>query len=248
MFEIWKLKPEFEFSLSFWFGNKTEIIKEKWKTRMGWFLPWLGPATVFLGPSGPRALTTTGGCCSASRTGNVCWWLCQVGPLGQLVLLPPTNRDFLSASTAGRIFLAGRSPHLGLYRRTIKIVGPLDPLRHSLRSRSPCSPGRVPSNSQAPPSRPFFLPLLNRAQTIFPSALGSRCPCSSSVAAGRSSLHGRAPPQKPLAHPPVHAVHPEDLRRSARHRSVSSDWFGELRWDAVEASVISYWGISSSGP
>jgi hypothetical protein len=34
MFEIWKLKPEFEFSLSF-FGNKTEIIKEKWKTRMG---------------------------------------------------------------------------------------------------------------------------------------------------------------------------------------------------------------------
>jgi hypothetical protein len=35
MFEIWKLKPEFEFSLSFWFGNKTEIIKEKWKTRMG---------------------------------------------------------------------------------------------------------------------------------------------------------------------------------------------------------------------
>jgi hypothetical protein len=101
--------------------------------------------------------------------------------------------------------------------------GPLDPLRHSLRSRSPCSPGRVPSNSQAPPSRPFFLPLLNRAQTFFPSALGSRCPCSSSVAAGRSSLHGRAPPQKPLAHPPVHAVHPEDLRRSARHRSVSSD-------------------------
>jgi hypothetical protein len=39
MFEIWKLKPEFEFSLSFLFGNKTEIIKEKikqkWKTRLG---------------------------------------------------------------------------------------------------------------------------------------------------------------------------------------------------------------------
>jgi hypothetical protein len=29
MFETWKLKPEFEFSLNFLFGNKTEIIKEK---------------------------------------------------------------------------------------------------------------------------------------------------------------------------------------------------------------------------
>jgi hypothetical protein len=57
-------------------------------------------------------------------------------PLGQLVLLPPTNHDFFSASTAGRIFLASRSPHLGLYRRTIKIVGPLAPLRHSLRCSS----------------------------------------------------------------------------------------------------------------
>jgi hypothetical protein len=30
-FETWRLKPEFEFSLNFWFGNKTEIIKEKGK-------------------------------------------------------------------------------------------------------------------------------------------------------------------------------------------------------------------------
>jgi hypothetical protein len=31
MFETWRLKPEFEFSLNFLFGNKTEIIKEKGK-------------------------------------------------------------------------------------------------------------------------------------------------------------------------------------------------------------------------
>jgi hypothetical protein len=159
-----------------------------------------------------------------------------VGPLGQLVLLPPTNRDFLSASTAGRIFLAGRSPHLGLYRRTIKIVGPVDPLRHSLRSRSPCSPGRVPSNSRAPPSRPCFLPLLNRAQTFFPSALGSRCPCSSSVAAGRSSLHGRAPPQKPLAHPPAHAVLPSGYRALRSLTDVVADPSPELCLASPRAS------------
>jgi hypothetical protein len=56
-------------------------------------------------------------------------------------------------------------------------------------------------------------PMAGRASFIHGGAPCQGCTTSSPCSPGRSSLHGRAPPQQPLAHPPAHAVHPEDLRR-----------------------------------